>query len=113
MNKNKMNKNKITLIAVIAITVILIGVIVTAAVLRGDQGRKPPVVDTTGQTDTTEPTTDESETKKAVEIPPIPDNPETEATASGIDVGEMQRNPEPDVVGGEVQYETKIEPDKQ
>lgn len=108
-----MNKsNKITLITVILITVILIGAIIVAVVIRGDPSKTPPVVDTSGQTETTEPDGSET-TKPVIDIPEDPGDPGDHSGVNQpgdenqdnitVDVVEKneenKREPEPGVIG--------------
>ena len=119
-------ERKTKMICVAVCAVVLIAILVMVIVMAG---RKDPVeaisdtetVETTEpeateentETDTmeegnTENTDDTTETQKETN-PPIKDDPvlPSETEEPDIDVSQMTRHPEPEVVDGKIEYETK------
>ena len=111
----KTKAQKITVAIVALITLALIVTIVICAIHNG-QKEETPVVTTPQATEST------TEQPEAVVTPvientaqpddedsDIPDTTDSETKDADlvIDIGEMSRNPEPEVVGGDIEYGTK------
>lgn len=112
-------ERKTKMICVAVCAVVLIAIVVTVIVMAG---RKDPVEanSDTETVETTEPEAteentetdtmadDTTETQKET-IPPIKDDPvlPSETEEPDIDVSQMTRHPEPEVVDGKIEYETK------
>ncbi len=114
MKKNK--NNVVVTVIIVAITLALVGLAVFGIVRKNmeDENKqfleeqRQEQMNTNKDDDTSEPSeSDEGETTPV--IPDIKDNPTTPETGDkpDIDVSEMTRNPEAEVVDSSVEYGTK------
>lgn len=107
-----MKKSTIVCAAFLAVTVIVMAVLIIVGINRNSNKPENPV-ETTGQTETVTPEDTEapgtSETNPPVVVPPVEDHNPTEGSSATVDldVGDMTKNPEPEVVSGSVEYESK------
>ena len=117
MKKNNLNRNIRTIIKwvlTVLITFVLIVAIVVGVVYKKRKTipeETLPVSDSTIESVEKEENpviSDKAETHPPIDITPITPEIETpEVETPDIDVGEMERNPEPEVIGGGIEYETK------
>lgn len=110
------NRNIVLLIVMLLLTIGMVTLVVVVGIVRKNSGNKP--IDTKPPTEeSTEPIEKSPDpvipgyAEESTDILPLnptepqPENPEVEKP--DIDVGEMTRNPEPEVGGGDIEYGTK------
>ncbi|PWL99717.1 MAG: hypothetical protein DBY04_01305 [Clostridiales bacterium] len=96
MKKQKKNKGKIVVSLTIVIVTVVVGILAVIPALQTEQSPAP------------DPTSGSHSDGASVKIPEIKPNPTDSSTyvPPDMDVQEMTRNPNPEVIGGTVEYES-------
>lgn len=96
MKKQKKNKGKIVVSLTIVIVTVVVGILAVIPALQTEQSPAP------------DPTSGSHSDGASVKIPEIEPNPTDSSThiPPDMDVQEMTRNSNPEVIGGTVEYES-------
>ena len=96
MKNQKKNKGTVIVSLTIVIVTVIVGVLAVIPALQTEQSPAP------------NPTSGSHSDRASVKIPEIKPNPSNSSThiPPDMDVQEMTRNPNPEVIGGTVEYES-------